>query len=106
MQQLREAFAWGEAPQYLLRDRDGIYGAFFQRGVKNMGIKEVVSFAAPEVADVVPFPGVEKSAEIEGENFQPEAGAEGREAPKGWRQEPTQLDTNPTPKTKVKIASN
>lgn len=43
IQQLREAFAWGETAQYLLRDRDGIYGAFFQRGVKNMGIKEVVT---------------------------------------------------------------
>ena len=26
-QQIVEAFPWGTAPKYLLRDRDGIYGA-------------------------------------------------------------------------------
>ena len=33
---------WEDAPRYLLRDRDGIYGAYFRRRIKNMGIKEVV----------------------------------------------------------------
>jgi hypothetical protein len=27
MQQLREAFPWNQAPRYLLRDRDAIYGS-------------------------------------------------------------------------------
>jgi hypothetical protein len=27
MQQLREAFPWDQAPRYLLRDRDAIYGS-------------------------------------------------------------------------------
>ena len=29
MQQLREAFPWDQAPRYLLRDRDAIYGSEF-----------------------------------------------------------------------------
>ena len=35
------AFPWEEAPRYLLRDRDSIYGNVFQQRMKNMGIKEV-----------------------------------------------------------------
>jgi putative transposase len=42
-QQLVEAFPWGEVPRYLVRDRDGIYGAHFKRRVKNMGIEQVVT---------------------------------------------------------------
>ena len=41
--QLIEAFPWDEAPRYLLRDRDGIYGDDFTTRVKAMGIEEVVS---------------------------------------------------------------
>jgi transposase InsO family protein len=41
--QLTEAFPWDEAPRYLLRDRDGIYGEEFIARVKAMGIEEVVS---------------------------------------------------------------
>jgi transposase InsO family protein len=41
-QQIVETFPWGDAPRYLLRDHDGIYGAHFRRRVKNMGIEEVV----------------------------------------------------------------
>ena len=41
-QQVIEAFPWNEAPRYLLRDRDSIYGASFRQRVCNMGIKEVV----------------------------------------------------------------
>jgi transposase InsO family protein len=41
-QQVVEAFPWDEAPRYLLRDRDGIYGREFRRRVHNMGIKEVL----------------------------------------------------------------
>lgn len=40
--QLTEAFPWDEAPKYLLRDRDGIYGAEFVARVHAMGIEEVV----------------------------------------------------------------
>ncbi len=42
-QQVVNAFPWDTAPRYLLRDRDGIYGSYFQRRVKNMGIAQVVS---------------------------------------------------------------
>ena len=41
-QQVVEAFPWDEAPRYLLRDRDRIYGAAFRQRVKHMGITEVV----------------------------------------------------------------
>ena len=40
-QQILEAFPWGTAPRYLLRDRDGIYGHEFASRVGHMGIKEV-----------------------------------------------------------------
>ena len=40
-QQLVEAFPYDTAPQYLLRDRDSIYGQVFQNRVKNMGTQEV-----------------------------------------------------------------
>jgi len=42
-QQIVEAFpADGSEPRYLLRDRDGIYGDYFRRRIKNMGIKQVL----------------------------------------------------------------
>ena len=40
-QQITEAFPFDETPCYMIRDRDGIYGDFFQTRVKNMGIDEV-----------------------------------------------------------------
>jgi putative transposase len=40
-QQVIEAFPWDEAPRYLLRDRDRIYGDHFRQRVRNMGIEEV-----------------------------------------------------------------
>ena len=40
-QQIIEAFPFNEAPRYMIRDRDSIYGEWFQRRVKNMGIEEV-----------------------------------------------------------------
>jgi len=40
-QQFVEAFPWGEAPRYLLRDQDRIYGTSFRRRVRGMGTKEV-----------------------------------------------------------------
>ena len=41
-QQLVEAFPWDTAPRYLLRDRDSIYGEYFRRRVRGMGIREVL----------------------------------------------------------------
>ena len=40
-QQIVEACPWDTSPKYLLRDRDGIYGEYFQKRVKNMGINGV-----------------------------------------------------------------
>jgi transposase InsO family protein len=42
-QQMREAFPWDTAPRYLLRDRDRIFGQEFEKQVKAMGIKQVLS---------------------------------------------------------------
>jgi transposase InsO family protein len=39
-QQLTEAFPWHEAPGYLIRDRDGIYGAAVPRRLRAMGIRD------------------------------------------------------------------
>src|SRR4051812_2284288 len=41
--QLREAFPWETAPQFLLRDRDRIFGNEFVDQVKAMGIQQVLS---------------------------------------------------------------
>ena len=41
--QLTEALPWDQAPKYLLRDRDSLYGTEFIARVKAMGIEEVVS---------------------------------------------------------------
>src|SRR3984893_300803 len=42
-QQLREAFPWDRAPQYLRRDRDGVFGADFTKQVEDLGIQEMLS---------------------------------------------------------------
>jgi len=41
-QQMVNAFPWGTAPRYMLRDRDGIYGARFCSRVKKLGVNEVL----------------------------------------------------------------
>ncbi len=41
--QIVEAFPYDTAPKYLLRDRDKVYGDYFQKRVENMGIKEVLT---------------------------------------------------------------
>ena len=41
-QQIVEAFPEDNAPRFLIRDRDSIYGQFFQERVKRMGIEPVV----------------------------------------------------------------
>ena len=38
--QITEAFPWDEAPRYLLRDRDCIYGALVKRRLRAMGIRD------------------------------------------------------------------
>ena len=52
-QQIVEAFPWDEAPRYLLRDRDNIYGDYFRKRVRNMGIEEVL--IAPRQPQQSPF---------------------------------------------------
>ena len=42
-QQIVDAFPWETAPRYMLRDRDGIYGAYFIRRVEGLGIQEVLT---------------------------------------------------------------
>ena len=42
-QQIVEAFADRDAPRYLLRDRDGIYGNEVRRWIASLGIKEVLT---------------------------------------------------------------
>ena len=40
-QQIINAFPYEEAPRFLIRDRDGIYGEYFQNRVNSLGIEEV-----------------------------------------------------------------
>ena len=53
VQQMREAFPWDSAPQYLLRDRDRIFGQDFVDQVKAMGTKQVLerSHSAPHSSE-------------------------------------------------------
>ncbi|MGB2821632.1 MAG: integrase core domain-containing protein [Phycisphaerae bacterium] len=47
-QQIVEAFPFEEAPRFLLRDRDSIYGQDFRDRIKHMGIDEVlIAFRSP-----------------------------------------------------------
>jgi len=39
-QQITEAFPWNEAPHYLVRDRDRVYGAAVKRRLRAMGIRD------------------------------------------------------------------
>ena len=38
--QITEAFPWNEAPGYMIRDRDRIYGAVVTRRLRAMGIRQ------------------------------------------------------------------
>jgi transposase InsO family protein len=38
--QITEAFPWNEAPRYLIRDRDRIYGSIVMRRLRAMGIRD------------------------------------------------------------------
>ena len=42
-QQVVDTFPYDEAPRFLLRDNDGIYGVDFQRRIKGLGIEEVLT---------------------------------------------------------------
>jgi transposase InsO family protein len=42
-QQLRDAFPWDTTPEYLLRDRDRIFGEAFTGQIRQMGITPVLS---------------------------------------------------------------
>ena len=42
-QQIVEAFPFDTAPRYLLRDRDGVYGAQFRARVRSLDIEEVLT---------------------------------------------------------------
>lgn len=42
-QQVAEALPWDEAPRFLMRDRDSIYGTVFSERVHRLGIEEVKS---------------------------------------------------------------
>jgi hypothetical protein len=39
-QQITEAFPWNDTPRYLVRDRDGIYGAAVTRRLRATGIRD------------------------------------------------------------------
>ena len=38
--QITEAFPWNDAPKYLIRDRDAVYGAAFKKRIHAMGIRD------------------------------------------------------------------
>ena len=47
-QQVIEAFPYDQAPRYLIRDRDSIYGETFKQRVNHMGIKQVlIAYRSP-----------------------------------------------------------
>jgi putative transposase len=52
-QQVIDAFPWDEAPRYLLRDGDRIYGAAFRQWVQQLGIEKVM--IAPRSPWQTPF---------------------------------------------------
>jgi transposase InsO family protein len=38
--QITEAFPWDDAPKYIIRDRDAVYGAAFRKRIHAMGIRD------------------------------------------------------------------
>jgi hypothetical protein len=38
--QLTEAYGWQQAPRYIIRDRDCVYGGVFARRLRAMGIRD------------------------------------------------------------------
>jgi transposase InsO family protein len=41
-QQIVDAFPFDQAPRYLLRDRDSIYGRVFQQRIRSLGVEQVI----------------------------------------------------------------
>jgi hypothetical protein len=52
--QIREAFPWNEAPRYLIRDRDRIYGDVAMRRIRAMGIRDKPIAQGPLGRTVLP----------------------------------------------------
>jgi hypothetical protein len=40
IRQITEVFPWNEAPRYLIRDRDQVYGTAVRRRLRTMGIRD------------------------------------------------------------------
>jgi hypothetical protein len=57
-QQIVDAFPWDEAPRYLLRDRDRIYGDVFGQWVRNMGTPVARPVQLPKFGRVREVPEV------------------------------------------------
>ena len=72
-QQIREAFPWGTAPRYLIRDRDGAYGQSFRSTVTAMGVEEVVT--APVAKSVCGTPDRQREARMPGPFDHPQRAA-------------------------------
>ena len=49
--QITEAFPWNEAPRYMIRDRDRIYGAVVTRRLRAMGIRDRPTAPASPLAE-------------------------------------------------------
>jgi len=58
---ITEAFPWSEAPRYLIRDQDGIYGAAVTRRLRAMGIRD------KPIAPSSPWQNPSKLEELAGE---------------------------------------
>jgi putative transposase len=43
VQQLRQAFPWDEAPRYLIRDRDAIFGKGVDATIQSMGTEVIIT---------------------------------------------------------------
>ena len=52
-QQITEAFLWGSAPGYVIRNQDSVYGDLVRARIKAMGLEEVVT--APRSPRQNPF---------------------------------------------------
>jgi len=62
--QITEAFPWDDAPQYLIRDRDRIYGAVVTRRLRAMGIRRILRSYACYYNDVRTHRSLDKDAPV------------------------------------------
>ena len=60
--QITEAFPWDEAPHYLIRDRDRMYGSVVTRRVRAMGIRDNRQSAT--VSSTTCFSGVPSAVRV------------------------------------------